>query len=143
MNKTYVAQTKTYQKWYILNAKNQTLGRLSSAVAKIIRGKNLSTYTPHINSGIRIILINSKWIEVTGKKEDQKTYKRHSGYPGGLKEKTFYEVKLKQPNKILEKSIRGMLPNGRLGRQLFKQVRVYSGDVHPHRAQKPEIILLN
>nr|YP_009511729.1 ribosomal protein L13 [Melanthalia intermedia]AXI97606.1 ribosomal protein L13 [Melanthalia intermedia] len=142
MNKTYIAQKNTYHKWYILDARDQTLGRLSSKIAKTLKGKNLTTYTPHVNSGIYIILINSRWIEVTGKKKYQKMYKQHSSYPGGLKTRTFDEIRLKQPNKILERCIKGMLPKGKLGRQLFRQVKIYSDNEHPHEAQKPEIILL-
>nr|YP_009509338.1 ribosomal protein L13 [Gracilaria vermiculophylla]AXI96988.1 ribosomal protein L13 [Gracilaria vermiculophylla]QXU75192.1 ribosomal protein L13 [Gracilaria vermiculophylla]WDZ67992.1 ribosomal protein L13 [Gracilaria vermiculophylla] len=142
MNKTYIAPTNNYSKWYIINAKDQNLGRLSSKIAKLLRGKNSTSFTPYINSKIYIVLINSQLINVTGKKLLQKTYTRHSGYPGGLKIKTFNDVLNQKPNMILEKSIKGMLPKGILGRQLFKQLKIYPDITHPHKSQKPETIKL-
>nr|YP_009511315.1 ribosomal protein L13 [Gracilariopsis longissima]AXI97192.1 ribosomal protein L13 [Gracilariopsis longissima]UAD89108.1 ribosomal protein L13 [Gracilariopsis longissima] len=143
MNKTYIPQIKINHQWYIINAENQNLGRLSSRVAQILKGKSTTTYSSHLNSNIHIILLNSKLINITGKKKLNKIYKKHSGYPGGLKIKTFNEIQTKQPNKILEKSIRGMLPKGPLGRQLFRQLKIYPENLHPHKAQKPQIIKLD
>nr|YP_010198670.1 ribosomal protein L13 [Gracilaria pacifica]UAD87086.1 ribosomal protein L13 [Gracilaria pacifica] len=142
MNKTYITQKPKYSKWYIIDAKDKNLGRLSSKIAKLLKGKNSTSYTPHINHKIYIIIINSKSIKVTGKKFVQKTYKQHSGYPGGLRIKTFNDILSKKPNMILEKSIRGMLPKGILGRQLFTQLKIYPDTQHPHKPQKPEIITL-
>nr|YP_009019593.1 50S ribosomal protein L13 [Gracilaria salicornia]AHH24561.1 50S ribosomal protein L13 [Gracilaria salicornia]UAD87667.1 ribosomal protein L13 [Gracilaria salicornia] len=142
MNKTHIAQQPLYSKWYLIDAKDKNLGRLSSKIAKLLKGKNSTAYTPYINNKIYIIIINSKLIKVTGKKLFQKTYKQHSGYPGGLKINTFYDLLSKKPNTILEKSIKGMLPKGILGRQLFKQLKIYPDNQHPHKPQKPEAITL-
>nr|YP_009510906.1 ribosomal protein L13 [Gracilaria gracilis]AXI96579.1 ribosomal protein L13 [Gracilaria gracilis] len=142
MNKTYIIQEPKCSKWYIIDAKDKNLGRLSSKIAKFLKGKTSTSYTPHINHKIYIIIINSKSIKVTGKKFIQKTYKQHSGYPGGLKIKTFNDILSKKPNMILEKSIRGMLPKGILGRQLFTQLKIYPDTQHPHKPQKPKIITL-
>nr|YP_010198260.1 ribosomal protein L13 [Gracilaria ornata]UAD86676.1 ribosomal protein L13 [Gracilaria ornata] len=142
MNKTYIAQKPTYSKWYIIDAKDKTLGRLSSKIAKFLKGKNSISYTPYINNKIYIIIINSKSIKVTGKKVFQKTYKNHSGYPGGLRIKTFNHFLSRKPNIILEKSIKGMLPKGTLGKQLFTQLKIYPDTEHPHKPQRPEVITL-
>nr|YP_009244603.1 ribosomal protein L13 [Agarophyton chilense]AMK96845.1 ribosomal protein L13 [Agarophyton chilense]ASP44739.1 50S ribosomal protein L13 [Agarophyton chilense]UAD84429.1 ribosomal protein L13 [Agarophyton chilense] len=140
MNKTYIAPTNKRSTWYIIDAKNKNLGRLSSKIAKLLRGKNSTSFTPYINNNIHIILLNSQSINVTGKKFVQKTYKRHSGYPGGLKIQKFNEILNQRPNRILEKSIKGMLPKGILGRQLFRQLKIYPHNMHPHESQKPKII---
>nr|YP_010196833.1 ribosomal protein L13 [Gracilaria cliftonii]UAD84637.1 ribosomal protein L13 [Gracilaria cliftonii] len=142
MNRTYIAKQQKDSKWYIIDAKNKNLGRLSSKIAKLLKGKNSTLYTPYINNKIYIILINSKSIKVTGKKFTQKTYKKYSGYPGGLKIKTFNHLLSQKPNMILEKSIKGMLPKGILGRQLFTQLKIYPDNQHPHKPQKPELITL-
>nr|YP_010196007.1 ribosomal protein L13 [Gracilaria bursa-pastoris]UAD83404.1 ribosomal protein L13 [Gracilaria bursa-pastoris] len=142
MNKTYIAQKPNYSKWYIIDAKDENLGRLSSKIAKLLKGKNSTSYTPYINNKIYIIIINSKSIKVTGKKVLQKTYKKHSGYPGGLRIKTFNHFLSTNPNIILEKSIKGMLPKGILGKQLFTQLKIYPDTEHPHKPQKPEVITL-
>uniref|UniRef100_A0AAU7YQV5 Large ribosomal subunit protein uL13c n=1 Tax=Gracilaria hainanensis TaxID=2871843 RepID=A0AAU7YQV5_9FLOR len=142
MNKTYIAQKPLYSKWYIIDAKDKNLGRLSSKITKLLKGKNSTSYTPYINNKIYIIIVNSQLIKVTGKKLFQKTYKKHSGYPGGLKINTFNHVLYKKPNMILEKSIKGMLPKGILGRQLFTQLKIYPNNQHPHKPQKPEVITL-
>nr|YP_009732334.1 50S ribosomal protein L13 [Gracilaria textorii]QHS70964.1 50S ribosomal protein L13 [Gracilaria textorii] len=142
MNKTYIAQKPNYSKWYIIDAKDKNLGRLSSKIAKLLKGKNSISYTPYINNKIYIIIINSKSIKVTGKKVFQKTYKQHSGYPGGLRIKTFNHFLSRKPNIILEKSIKGMLPKGILGKQLFTQLKIYPDTEHPHKPQKPEVITL-
>nr|YP_009397295.1 ribosomal protein L13 [Thuretia quercifolia]ARW66481.1 ribosomal protein L13 [Thuretia quercifolia] len=142
-NQTYIEINKKKQEWYIVDAEDQTLGRLSSKVAFIIKGKNKSTYLPYINNHINIIIINSQLIKVTGKKREQKLYKKHSGKPGGLKIETFNKLNKRIPNKIIETSIKGMLPKNSLGRKLFKQIKIYSNDKHPHNPQKPVMITSN
>nr|QCI07902.1 ribosomal protein L13 [Pleonosporium borreri] len=138
-NKTHIEKDlfKQNKTWYIIDATNKTLGRLSSQVAYLIRGKNNNIYTPYQIQNINIIIINSSLIKLTGKKREQLIYKRHSGRPGGLKIEKFNDLQKRLPNKILEKSIKGMLPKNILGRQLFKQLKIYSHDIHPHSAQKP------
>nr|YP_009511111.1 ribosomal protein L13 [Hydropuntia rangiferina]AXI96784.1 ribosomal protein L13 [Hydropuntia rangiferina]UAD87465.1 ribosomal protein L13 [Hydropuntia rangiferina] len=140
MNKTYVIKQQRCSQWYIIDAKNKNLGRLSSKVANLLKGKNSKLYTPYINHKIYIVLINSKLINVTGKKTFNKNYKKHSGYPGGLKTQTFNDILSQKPNMILEKAIKGMLPKGILGRQLFRQLKIYPNNNHPHASQKPQII---
>nr|YP_010986332.1 ribosomal protein L13 [Pachymeniopsis lanceolata]WOL37250.1 ribosomal protein L13 [Pachymeniopsis lanceolata] len=144
MNKTYIPtkQSNTNTQWYLIDAKNQTLGRLSANIAKILRGKNETTYTPYLENNTYVIIKNAKLIQVTGKKRHQKIYRRHSGRPGGLKSETFFELQKRIPNRIIEKSVKGMLPKGPLGRKLFTRLRVYSGDRHPHEAQQPQQIYL-
>lgn len=143
MNRTYIPKKIETCKWYLIDAKNKNLGRLSTKVAIMLKGKNDIIYTPHINHKLYIVIKNAKYIDVTGKKKYQKTYKHHSGHPGGLKTETFEKVNARIPNRILEKAIKGMLPKGPLGRQLFTQLKVYSEDYHPHKAQNPKIITLN
>nr|UAT97839.1 ribosomal protein L13 [Ahnfeltia fastigiata] len=143
MNKTYIPKQNIKHKWYLINAKNQTLGRLSTKIATILRGKNEVSYTPYLTNQSYIIIINAQSIVVTGQKKSQKTYIRHSGRPGGLKKETFEQLQARIPNRIIEKSVKGMLPKGPLGRKLFTQIKVYSGNEHPHIAQSPDIISLN
>lgn len=143
MNKTYIPTQKPEITWYIINAKNQTLGRLSTEIATKLRGKNTSTYVPHFLHTSYIIVINAEHIVVTGTKNAQKTYKRHSGRPGSLKTETFKELQKRLPTRILEKSIKGMLPKGALGRRLFTHLKVYRGPNHPHNAQNPKTLLIN
>lgn len=146
MNKTYIPTKTTISlktKWHIIDAQNQTLGRLSTLIANILRGKHEIDYTPYLINKNFIIIINSKYIKVTGNKKYQKTYKRHSGRPGGLKSETFQELNQRLPNRILEKSIKGMLPKGPLGKQLFRQLKIYPNNNHPHIAQKPHTIYIN
>nr|QCI06406.1 ribosomal protein L13 [Dictyurus purpurascens] len=140
-NKTYINTNEKKQEWYIIDATNQTLGRLSSKVAFILKGKNKSIYTPYFNNQINIIIINSKLIRVTGNKRDQKVYKKHSGKPGGLKVETFNKLNKRIPNRIVEISIKGMLPKNTLGRQLFTQLKIYSDNKHPHNSQKPIMLI--
>ena len=143
MNNTHIPKKEQInKKWYLINAKNQNLGRLSTKIALILKGKNNIEYTPHINSMNYIIVTNAKHITITGNKKYTKTYKKHSGKPGGLKITTFNEIMKKMPIKIVETSIKGMLPKNTLGRQLFKQLKIYSESSHPHGAQKPEVIIL-
>lgn len=146
MNKTYIPKKKNInlkKQWHIIDAKNQTLGRLSTLVASILRGKHEVDYTPYLINKNFIIIINSQDIRVTGNKNSQKMYKRHSGRPGGLKSETFQQLNKRLPNRILEKCIKGMLPKGPLGKQLFRQLKVYPNNHHPHIAQKPNTIYIN
>jgi large subunit ribosomal protein L13 len=127
------------RKWYVVDAAGKTLGRLASEVASILRGKHKPTFTPHVDTGDHVIIINAEKIELTGKKLTDKIYYRHSQHPGGLKSRTALEMRNNYPEKMLELAIRGMLPKGSLGRQMFKKLHVYRGSEHPHQAQKPEV----
>lgn len=127
------------RKWYVIDASGQTLGRLASEVASILRGKHKPTYTPHVDTGDFVIVINADKIVLTGNKLDQKMYRRHSGYPGGLKEMTYRNLLNKRPEKAIEIAVKGMLPHNRLGRKMFTKLKVYRGSEHPHQAQKPEV----
>ena len=126
--------------WYIIDAKGQTLGRLSTKVASTLRGKHKPTYTPHIDGGDFVIVINAKEVNLTGNKENTKMYYNHSGYPGGLRVRSAKVMKNDYPVEMLERSIKGMLPKGRLGRAMYKKLYVYEGDTHPHAAQKPTVM---
>lgn len=143
MNKTFVAKPHELErKWYVVDAEGQTLGRLASEVAKILRGKHKPIFTPHVDTGDHVVIINAEKVELTGKKLEQKMYYRHSGYPGGLKQmdyKTFLQAK---PELLVEKAIKGMLPHNRLGRAMASKLKVYRGPEHPHTAQKPEVLEL-
>nr|AOM64659.1 ribosomal protein L13 [Riquetophycus sp.] len=144
MNKTYIPKNIRDKNriWYLIDAQEQNLGRLSTQISILLRGKNDVLYTPNVNSMNYIIVINAKYINITGQKRSQKIYKRHSGRPGGLKMETFNQLNHRIPARIIEKSIRGMLPHNALGRQLFKQLKIYGDKNHPHAAQKPTIIEL-
>nr|YP_009391914.1 ribosomal protein L13 [Acrosorium ciliolatum]ARW60058.1 ribosomal protein L13 [Acrosorium ciliolatum] len=142
-NITYIEKKKNITKWYIIDAKNQNLGRLSTQIAYLLIGKNYNTYTPYLKNSINIIVINSKFINITGKKKEQKTYKKHSGKPGGLKIENFQQLNQRIPNRIIEKAIKGMLPKNTLGRNLFKQLKVYPNTIHPHSAQQPTLLKLH
>ena len=139
--KTYMANpAKVEKKWYVVDAEGQTLGRLASEVAKVLRGKNKPVYTPHIDTGDYVIIINAEKVAVTGKKLDQKVYYHHSDYVGGMKETTLKEMMAKKPEKVLELAVKGMLPKGPLGRSMIKKLHVYAGPEHKHEAQKPEVL---
>jgi len=127
------------RKWYVVDAEGKTLGRLASEVASILRGKHKPTFTPHVDTGDHVIILNASKIELTGKKLEDKIYYRHSQFAGGLKQRTAGEMRTKYPEKMLELAIKGMLPKGSLGRQMFKKLHVYAGTEHPHEAQKPEV----
>ncbi|CCP38113.1 50S ribosomal protein L13 (plastid) [Chondrus crispus] len=142
MNDTYIPNKNTSKKWYLIDASDQTLGRLSTKIASILQGKNNIDYTPFLNTQSYIIIINAQSITVTGQKKYKKLYKRHSGQPGGLKIETFEQLNQRMPNKIIEKAVKGMLPKGPLGRKLFTQLKVYANNNHPHEAQQPEDITL-
>lgn len=126
------------KKWYLVDAKDQVLGRLASEIAKVIRGKNKAIFTPNADTGDFVIVINADQVKVTGKRGLLKTYSHHSGYPGGLKTKSFEEIITKKPEFIIESAVRGMLPKTRLGNKLIKKLKVYAGQNHPHVAQRPE-----
>ena len=139
--KTYMANPdKIERKWYVVDADGQTLGRLASEVAKVLRGKNKPVYTPHIDTGDYVIIINAEKVAVTGKKLEQKVYYHHSDYVGGMKETTLKEMMAKKPEKVLELAVNGMLPKGPLGRSMIKKLHVYAGPEHKHEAQKPEVL---
>lgn len=128
------------KKWYLVDAKDQVLGRLASEVAKIIRGKNKPTFTPNMDTGDFVVVINADKVKLTGKRPELKQYIRHSGYPGGQKITSVREVKQSKPEFLVENAVKGMLPKNRLGRKLIKKLKVYTGESHPHSAQKPEPI---
>lgn len=128
------------RKWYVVDATGYTLGRLSSEIAKILRGKNKPEFTPHVDAGDNVIVVNADKITVTGKKLDQKIYYHHSDYVGGMKETTLREKLAKKPESVIEIAVKGMLPKGPLGRQMYTKLFVYASPEHPHAAQKPEAI---
>lgn len=137
--KTFMASPSTIErKWYVVDATDKTLGRMATEIAAVLRGKHKPTFTPHIDTGDNVIVINADKIKVTGKKLDQKVYYNHSGYVGGMKEQTLKEKLAKKPEQVVELAVKGMLPKGPLGRQMFKKLFVYAGPEHPHAAQKPE-----
>ena len=139
--KTFMASPATIErKWYVVDATGYTLGRLSSEIAKVLRGKNKPTYTPHIDTGDYVIVVNAENIKVTGKKLDQKIYYNHSDYVGGMKETTLREMMNKKPERVIELAVKGMLPKGPLGREMIKKLHVYAGAEHAHTAQKPETL---
>lgn len=139
--KSYMASPATIErKWYVVDATGYTLGRLASEVAKVLRGKNKAIFTPHIDTGDYVIVVNADKIKVTGKKLDQKIYYRHSDYVGGMKETTLREMMAKKPEKVVELAVKGMLPKGPLGRQMYTKLHVYAGSEHNHQAQKPEVL---
>lgn len=124
--------------WYVIDAQGETLGRLASRVATLLRGKHKPIYTPHVDCGDYVIVVNAEKIHVTGQKMTQKKYYRHSGYPGGLKEVTLRDQLQKFPDRVIEKAVQGMLPKNRLGRRMFKKLKIYAGPNHPHQAQQPK-----
>ena len=137
--KSFIAKpAEVERKWYVIDAEGKTLGRLASEVASILRGKKKPIYTPHVDCGDYVIVINAEKVEVTGKKRKEKIYKRHTGYPGGLREITFEKLQAKKPDEIIRHAVKGMLPDGKLGRQMYKKLKVYAGAEHPHTAQQPE-----
>ena len=136
--KTFMASPATIdRKWYVVDAEGKTLGRLASEVAKVLRGKNKAIFTPHIDTGDYVIVVNAEKIKVTGKKLEQKVYYRHSDYVGGMKETTLAELMAKKPEKVIELAVKGMLPKGPLGRSMIKKLHVYAGPEHAQQAQKP------
>ena len=140
MNSFMANPAKVERKWYVVDATGYTLGRLASEVAKVLRGKNKPVFTPHVDTGDYVIVVNADKIKVTGKKLDQKIYYHHSDYVGGMKETTLREMLAKKPEKVVELAVKGMLPKGPLGREMFTKLHVYAGAEHPHAAQKPEVL---
>ncbi len=130
------------RKWYVIDAEDQVLGRLAAKVARVIRGKEKAIFTPNTDTGDFVVVINADKIKMTGKRELQKTYFSHSGYPGGSRIRTFAEMMQKHPERIVQNAVKGMLPKNRLGRKLIKKLKVYAGESHPHAAQKPEQLSL-
>jgi len=136
--KSYMARPSSVErKWHLIDAEGQTLGRLATEISRLLRGKNKPQYTPHVDTGDFVVVVNAEKVVVTGKKAEQKVYRRHTGRPGSLRE-TSYEVMLeRKPTEILRKAVRGMMPRTRLGRQQFKKLKIYAGSEHPHEAQNP------
>ena len=138
--RTYMAKAGEVQrKWYLIDADGKTLGRVATEVARILRGKHKPIYTPHVDTGDHVIVINAAKVKVTGKKYTDKLYYRHTGYPGGIKVTNFADLLRRKPEQVIEKAVWGMIPHNRLGRKVFKKLRVYPGPEHPHAAQKPEV----
>jgi large subunit ribosomal protein L13 len=147
-NWDYELTTQTYtpraaeieRRWYIVDANGKTLGRLATQIAHVLRGKHKPAYTPHLDMGDHIVVINADKIRVTGRKAEQKVYYRHTGYPGGIRKTTYEHMLEKHPERILRKAVKGMMPNNVLGRRMFKKLRIYAGDEHRHKAQNPETL---
>lgn len=138
--KTYIAKPEEItRKWYVIDATDKTLGRLASEVAKLLRGKHKPIYTPHLDTGDHVIVINAEKVKLTGNKLQNKLFIRHSRYPGGLKTMNYKELLQKNPERAIEVAVKGMLPHNRLGRKIIKKLKVYRGAEHPHQAQKPEV----
>ncbi|KRN90573.1 50S ribosomal protein L13 [Ligilactobacillus ceti DSM 22408] len=141
---TYIAKPgEVERKWYVVDATDISLGRLSSTVASILRGKNKPTFTPHVDTGDNVIIINAEKVALTGRKADNKMYYRHSNHPGGLKQRSAGDYRAKDPEKLIALSVKGMLPKGTLGRQMAKKLHVYRGEDHKHAAQQPEVLDIN
>ncbi len=137
--KSFIAKPQEVEhKWYVIDAADQTLGKVAVEAASILRGKKKPIYTPHVDCGDYVIIINAEKVAVSGKKEKEKIYKSHSGYPGGLKEVPLGELRARKPEEIIRHAVKGMMPKGKLGRQMFKKLKVYAGPDHPHAAQRPE-----
>ncbi|MBF2066201.1 MAG: 50S ribosomal protein L13 [Calothrix sp. C42_A2020_038] len=142
--KTYLPPVDTLQgDWYVIDAADQRLGRLASEIAMILRGKNKPVFTPHLDTGDFVIVVNAEKVTVTGKKRTQKLYRRHSGRPGGMKTETFAKLQDRLPERIIEHAVKGMLPKNSLGKSLFTKLKVYAGPTHPHTAQKPKELKIN
>ena len=142
METTSIRAEEITRDWYLVDADNQTLGRLASRVAQILRGKNKRYFTPHMDMGDFVVIINAEKVKVTGNKEADKTYFRHSGYPGGITEVNLKKVRQQHPEKIITNAVKGMLPHNRLGRKLLTHLKIYATEVHPHTAQQPQAITL-
>ncbi len=138
----FISTEEADRRWYVVDAKDQVLGRLATKVARIIRGKDKPVFTPNADTGDFVVVINAEQVKVTGKREFLKKYIHYSGYPGGLKTRSFEELMAKKPEFIIESAVQGMLPKNRLGKKLIKKLKVYAGNAHPHAAQKPEPISL-
>ncbi|MBD2353678.1 50S ribosomal protein L13 [Tolypothrix sp. FACHB-123] len=144
MTKTYLpSQDSLEREWYVVDATDQRLGRLATEIAMVLRGKKKAEYTPHLDTGDFVIVINADKVAVTGKKRTQKLYRRHSGRPGGMKTETFAKLQQRLPERIVEHAVKGMLPKNSLGKQLFTKLKVYAGPTHPHAAQQPKELKVN
>ena len=144
MNKTPLpTKENTEVKWYVVDAQGQRLGRLATEIAMILRGKRKASFTPNVDTGDFVIVVNAEKVIVTGKKNEQKLYRRHSGRPGGMKTETFDQLQSRIPERIIEKAVKGMLPKNAIGRKLFTKLKVYTGADHPHAAQSPETLTIN
>ena len=142
--KTISAKAETVQRsWYVIDAEGQTLGRLATEVARRLRGKHKTEYTPHVDTGDYIVVVNAEKVIVTGRKASDKTYYRHTGHPGGLKEASFTQMIERSPEKVIELAVKGMLPRNPLGRAMYRKLKVYAGQEHPHDAQQPETLTLS
>lgn len=143
MNKTYLPPKDSITPtWFVVDAANQRLGRLASEIARVLRGKNKPTYTPHLDTGDFVIVVNAERVAVTGKKRSQKLYRRHSGRPGGMKVETFEKLQARLPERIIEQAVKNMLPKNTMGRHLFTKLKVYAGPSHPHAAQQPQELII-
>ena len=139
--KTYSAKPgEVSRDWYVVDAEGKTLGRLATQIADTLRGKNKAVYTPHVDTGDFVVVVNAEKVRVTGKKLEQKIYYRHSGYPGGIRSRTLEEMLDRRPEDVIRRAVKGMLPRNRLGRQQLRKLKVYAGPDHPHSAQKPEAL---
>jgi large subunit ribosomal protein L13 len=139
MMKSYMARPlEVERKWYVVDAEGQTLGRLATEIATILRGKNKPQYTPHVDTGDFVVVVNAEKVAVTGRKAEQKVYRRHSGYPGGLKETSYEQLMERRPTEILRRAVKGMMPKNRLARQQLRKLKIYAGPEHPHAAQNPQ-----
>jgi len=144
MNTTIVPKLDDIEKkWYVVDASNQRVGRLATEIANVLRGKKKPTFTPHLDTGDFVIVVNAEKVVVTGRKPQQKLYRRHSGRPGGMKVETFEKLQKRIPERIIETAVKGMLPKNSLGRSLFTKLKVYVGPEHPHHAQQPETLTIN
>jgi large subunit ribosomal protein L13 len=137
--RSYMARPlEVERRWYVVDAEGQTLGRLATEIARVLRGKNKPQYTPHVDTGDFVVVVNAEKVVVTGKKAEQKVYRRHSGYPGGLKETSYEQMMERRPTEILRKAVKGMMPDTRLARQQLRKLKIYAGPEHPHAAQNPQ-----
>ena len=139
MKTTMAKANEVDRKWYVIDAEGKVLGRLATEVANILRGKNKPIYTPHVDTGDFVIVINAEKVKMTGNKWDDKIHASHTGYPGGRREVVYKEIREKHPERVIEYAVKGMLPKSRLGRSMFGKLKVYAGPNHPHEAQKPEV----
>ena len=139
--KTYsIKADEIHKDWFVADAENKALGRLASKVAQILKGKHKPSYTPHMDMGDFVVVVNAEKIRVSGKKEMQKTYFSHSGYPGGTKEVDLYTMRRRHPERVIQNAVKGMLPHNRLGRQMMRNLKIYSGPDHPHSSQQPKVM---
>ncbi len=137
--KSYMARPSSVERrWHLIDAEGRTLGRLASEIAQLLRGKNKPQYTPHVDTGDFVVVVNAERVVVTGKKAEQRVYRRHSGYPGGMKETSYEQMLARKPTEILRKAVYGMMPKTRLARQQFRKLKIYAGPEHPHAAQSPQ-----